>query len=622
MVWKTTLGSSPVNVSSSSNKMTWKGCGYVWRCLQQLLHAGKQRRVGRQMDLKLVMEQQLMDDDEAGVPHVILPHGLDTYDFARKAEYLGNGAYGNPSSAPRVEADEFRKALEVALSPEVVAKAKEVVKVVRGGGVIGNGEAKTKAKGERNGSELGYSFYVRMGGTDGAGKDPSPLRQRTRFDLPGFTLPLNFTPKVRSPEVAKGVYILGSFPEITMMRIMNTITDKQEWDRKVFDDPITSKWKEETLESGQDVTPKMMDWIIEKLKYKANIFRETGAVSAFDGDVVKSDTAIPETLKKALQEAVRALEDVPEHQRDYHPVSDNTVLDLVQPSLFPLVYGRSRILRDETIGLDDCLARSVGGEIIPVPPEEEGDLVKTEHYSYFSWPDEDTRAFSRKFQWLPCDVEFGDNNECYIRSYINNLHPKRHRRLYDIIQQIIARTIPLWNKTLTSLKPGSTGWERIQYNMVEYIDDKPEPVPRGDPKEVDWDAFDEEWEEWAKNRQVKQPEPGQFKPPPPSSFGWVEAGKFEGEPEYRDGMWHIEGQMNHHNWLAAVYGCEADGPVIQELGSVSCLENLLLTFPNILQHWVAPFSLADRSRPAHSKIFTLFLVDPHIRVISTANVPP
>lgn len=257
----------------------------------------------------------------------------------------------------------------------------------------------------------------------------------------------------------------------------------------------------------------MMDWVIEELKYKANIFRKTGAVSAFDGDVVKSDMAIPETLQKALQEAVRALEDVAEHQRDYHPGSNNMVLDLVHPSLFPLVYGRSRILRDETMGLDDCLARSGSGEIIPVPPEEEGDLVKTEHYSYISWSEGDTSAFGRKFQWLPCDVEFGDNNECYITSYINNLHPKRHRRLYDIIQQIIARIIPLWNKTLTPLKPGSTGWERTQYNMVEYIDDKQEPVPRGDLTEVDWDTFDEEWEEWANNRQVKRPEPGEFKPP-------------------------------------------------------------------------------------------------------------
>jgi len=32
--------------------------------------------------------------------------------------------------------------------------------------------------------------------------------------------------------------------------------------------------------------------------------------------------------------------------------------------------------------------------------------------------------------------------------------------------------------------------------------------------------------------------------------------------------------------------------------------------------------LADRSKPGHRKILALFLVDPNIRIISTANVPP
>lgn len=47
-----------------------------------------------------------------------------------------------------------------------------------------------------------------------------------------------------------------------------------------------------------------------------------------------------------------------------------------------------------------------------------------------------------------------------------------------------------------------------------------------------------------------------------------------------------------------------------------------MTFPNILQHRVSPFSLEDRSKPGHRKILALFLVDPHIRIISSANIPP
>jgi hypothetical protein len=37
---------------------------------------------------------------------------------------------------------------------------------------------------------------------------------------------------------------------------------------------------------------------------------------------------------------------------------------------------------------------------------------------------------------------------------------------------------------------------------------------------------------------------------------------------------------------------------------------------------VSPFSLADPSKPGHRKILALFLIDPKMRIISSANVPP
>lgn len=60
---------------------------------------------------------------------------------------------------------------------------------------------------------------------------------------------------------------------------------------------------------------------------------------------------------------------------------------------------------------------------------------------------------------------------------------------------------------------------------------------------------------------------------------------------------------------------------MQEIGTVLTSEGRLITFPNILQHRVGPFKLDDPSKPGHRKILALFLVDPHIRIISAANVP-
>ena len=70
-----------------------------------------------------------------------------------------------------------------------------------------------------------------------------------------------------------------------------------------------------------------------------------------------------------------------------------------------------------------------------------------------------------------------------------------------------------------------------------------------------------------------------------------------------------------------MFGCENEGPTVQEIGSVETREGRLLTFPNVLQHRVGPFKLADPTKPGHRKIVALFLVDPNIKVISTAHVP-
>jgi Protein of unknown function (DUF4246) len=80
-------------------------------------------------------------------------------------------------------------------------------------------------------------------------------------------------------------------------------------------------------------------------------------------------------------------------------------------------------------------------------------------------------------------------------------------------------------------------------------------------------------------------------------------------------------QQEHHEWLSEVFGCEQEGPSVQHIGDVVAKEGRLLTFPNIFQHRVAPFGLVDKTKPGYRKILALFLVDPHIRIISTANVP-
>jgi hypothetical protein len=47
--------------------------------------------------------------------------------------------------------------------------------------------------------------------------------------------------------------------DLIMMRMINSITDKPNWTDKIQDQGITSRWRKEFLESGEDVAESMME---------------------------------------------------------------------------------------------------------------------------------------------------------------------------------------------------------------------------------------------------------------------------------------------------------------------------------------------------------------------------
>lgn len=81
--------------------------------------------------------------------------------------------------------------------------------------------------------------------------------------LPGFGLPVNYTPDGCFPSAAldwSGTIL--TVRELNMMAIMDRITDKKDWDKKIFDDTIIQKWRQEALGTeGMDVSEKMLDWV-------------------------------------------------------------------------------------------------------------------------------------------------------------------------------------------------------------------------------------------------------------------------------------------------------------------------------------------------------------------------
>ncbi|KAH7347336.1 hypothetical protein B0T11DRAFT_359664 [Plectosphaerella cucumerina] len=239
--------------------------------------------------------------------------------------------------------------------------------------------------------------------------------------------------------------------EFFMLWCVEQITNKPGWNTKVFDDEILAKWKNEVEDApwnevtgfreGGPCSDEMWQFIVKELQHKAKLYEATGIIPIFDTDntVIKSDTLVDEELKLDLRHAVAALENVPDKDKDWHPRSDGKVLDLVHPSLWPLTYGRSRISNDP-ITLESCLDKCGAGEIIPHPK------AAPPRYPEGSWQYHDNSGslWSNRYQWLPCDVDISGSPK--IVSYINNLHPVRHRDLYGIIERFVGKSLPLWDQ--------------------------------------------------------------------------------------------------------------------------------------------------------------------------------
>jgi hypothetical protein len=113
--------------------------------------------------------------------------------------------------------------------------------------------------------------------------------------------------------------------------------------------------------------------------------------------------------------------------------------DLVHPSMYPLVYGRTRAFQGECVGVEDAVNVWAGkGTIIP---KELSDTYGTSNGT----PDE---HWSNTYQWLPANVAFQQDGSVKFTSYINNIHPIKHRDIYDTIERLIEKSLPLWDQCL------------------------------------------------------------------------------------------------------------------------------------------------------------------------------
>lgn len=279
-------------------------------------------------------------------------------------------------------------------------------------------------------------------------------------------------------------YTAKCLVELNMLKMSQEIRNKPNWFEKVSQPEITAKWKEEA--EAQGLTSEAADFIIEEVKYYATLREGCVEPGPVDGTWV-ADGLIAEDVAGRLKELVATgLENVPADEKDYHPGSDDLVVDLVHPSLYCFVDDHSILINEETIG-PDFLPKNGS-----VPKR-----VRTHNYSEVATP-------SSKFRWLPAEVSFKENSISFD-SYINNLHPMQHKDLYGVIASILGKFIPMFNHTLTDV----LNWRgpRIDLSSWSWYGDQ----------EFDYDNHpadcDTEYERWERNRVIEPVPVPQFKAP-------------------------------------------------------------------------------------------------------------
>ena len=308
----------------------------------------------------------------------------------------------------------------------------------------------------------------------------------------------------------------------------------------------------------------------------------------FSGTVFRDD-AVPKSLRDKLAAQISTL--AREHNKMYHPGVNKTIRIYVDPSLYSFVKNLS-VVKPKGASLDS--------------PRMPG---RVNHGETDLWG----RPYVKTvYQWLPSYFDIDGNGDVSIRGYINGLNKLKYGSLYDHLAELFRTFLPDVETVLRKLKaPVGLDLPESFVNMSLQVM----------TRIVDYDLL-----------------PGQS----------------------HRGRWHVEGLPQENIVATAVYTldrskCLKGGGIeflshkeqncaktqslsesirsacnpgyCQKLQSsiVETLKGRLIVFPNSRVHRVArvthchDFALKN-SRAARRRAIIFFVVNPFVRIISTAEI--
>ncbi|KAJ2232424.1 hypothetical protein H4R99_007100, partial [Coemansia sp. RSA 1722] len=264
--------------------------------------------------------------------------------------------------------------------------------------------------------------------------------------------------------------------------------------------------------------------------------------------------------------------------------------------------------------------------------------------------------------WLPTDIYVNQDGSVDFKSYINNIHPEGHADMYTSISKIISKAIPLLEQALTD-------WEhprdlRIPYNF-EYCLKAPIEHPANlggkfgmESEEYDNREYCQAVDEWIDTIIDITPDPEEFVEPERPLVPYSLRNKnLQVVVEISKGMTSLSDTASE-NIIATVeyyYDSKGEKPLtiefqeaiktdldsigsscdmltyntlygfrtndkgdmhVQSAGDINVKQGRLICYPNVYDQGNGFHRCSDLKR------MTMYFVDPSVRIVSTAIVPP
>ncbi|KAJ2781264.1 hypothetical protein H4R18_002985 [Coemansia javaensis] len=140
-------------------------------------------------------------------------------------------------------------------------------------------------------------------------------------------------------------------------------------------------------------------------------------------------------------------------------VDDGQVRFLVDPSMFPLVYSQSTLVRLPSMSA--AMRPHLFGHA-PGTPQRWALMMRAiakdpahdrrdDPFGAYTLPVAPDWAVSSEYSWLPAEFQLDPGGRARIHSYINNLSPTKYPVFYSVIERIFSAMVPILEQVLTDL---------------------------------------------------------------------------------------------------------------------------------------------------------------------------